>query len=380
VKVRIRPSEPPQTSKRFLSNLFTSAFESLSGSSVENNNKPNANLNKFSSIVDYRPAHVYKVVADVERYQEFVPWCTKSTIVEHISEKEKLADLTVGFMGISEETFRSHVILNPFVSVTALASSDLYSNSPLKRLKNVWSFEPTGDDRTRVQMELEFEFHNPFYTRLTSHVLKRISNLAMSSFVARCALIKDDLVQEDIHKTEQAILADDSFRGVPDSFKSLASCAHLEEIEVEFLAHEFERLTHDSCGRLSREALRKWLGRPEEDVVNYVFDRMDVDKNGTLTLREFIRGVSLIARGTLEEKRYTWFGNRRSETITREELERTTLASLIVREALQMTVSPSSVPPSVFEKPEMAARRMVAPVFRDGLINIRALERLLATM
>jgi coenzyme Q-binding protein COQ10 len=146
--------------------------------------------------VNYSPTHVYKVVADVERYQEFVPWCTKSKIVEEISPKEKLADLTVGFYGLSEETFRSHVVLEPYHSVTALASSDLYSQSPLKRLKNVWTFEPSDDNRTKVSMKLEFEFHNPLYTRLTGHFLKRISSLAMSSFVARCALVKDDIVQD----------------------------------------------------------------------------------------------------------------------------------------------------------------------------------------
>jgi len=337
--------------------------------------------------VNYKQHHVYKVVGDVAKYEEFVPWCSKSRIVEEISPKEKLADLTVGFYGMAEETFRSHVILDPYRSVTALASSDLYTNSPLKRLKNVWTFEPSGENRTKVSMELEFEFFNPVYTRLTSHFLKRISNMAMTSFVARCGSIKEDLDEHpsSIDPLKAAAAAvhftDHSFREIGDSFESLTSCAaHLNEEEIEFLAHDYARLSESSepaAGKLFKDALRKWLGHCDERVSDRVFQAMDVDKNGTLTLREFIRGVSLIARGTPEEKRYGWFRNRSDEEISREELELITMCTLIVRDSLSLCTNHQSV---LYERPDVTSVRMVAPVFRGSYVNKRALERLFATL
>jgi coenzyme Q-binding protein COQ10 len=351
------------------------------------------NQNSFTTTVRYKPSHVYSVVADVESYSKFVPWCTKSKVVEELSPREKLADLTVGFYGVTEETFRSHVILDPYRSVTALASSELYSKSPLKRLKNVWTFEPVGDNETRVSMELEFEFHNPWYTKLTSHFLKRISNLAMSSFIARCALVKPPALEElNVEReqqpqaaagattpaAEQAIV-DHSFRGVQDTFRSLASCAYFEEYEIEILAHEFQRLTEDSAGRLSKFALGKFLQIQDKSLLDAIFNGMDVDKNGSLTLREFVRGLSLITRGSPQEKRFVWFKNAPDEAISKEDLMRATACTLVVRDVLaRLFASNASI--SFYERPDVAAARLVAPVFRNGMTNTRALERLFASL
>ena len=45
---------------------------------------------------------VFSVVADVERYSEFVPWCRAARVLERRSETEFTADLDVGFRFFSE--------------------------------------------------------------------------------------------------------------------------------------------------------------------------------------------------------------------------------------------------------------------------------------
>ncbi|MEO7826601.1 MAG: SRPBCC family protein, partial [Allosphingosinicella sp.] len=55
----------------------------------------------------YTPEQMFDLVADVKRYQEFLPWVA-ATRVRRNSETEMVADLVVGFSAL-KETFTSRV-------------------------------------------------------------------------------------------------------------------------------------------------------------------------------------------------------------------------------------------------------------------------------
>ena len=53
-------------------------------------------------ILPYAPEQIFALVADVERYPEFLPWCVACRVTARPSPTEFIADLAVGFKGSSK--------------------------------------------------------------------------------------------------------------------------------------------------------------------------------------------------------------------------------------------------------------------------------------
>ena len=91
-------------------------------------------------LVQHGPQEMFNLVADVEKYPEFVPLCEALTIRtrrEKAGREILVADMSVGYKAI-RETFTSQVILNP-----ELFEIDVkYVDGPFKYLTNIWRFEP----------------------------------------------------------------------------------------------------------------------------------------------------------------------------------------------------------------------------------------------
>ncbi|MEL6968207.1 MAG: SRPBCC family protein, partial [Pseudomonadota bacterium] len=89
--------------------------------------------------VAHRAKDMFDLVADIERYPEFVPLCQSLTLR---SRREKagrtvlVADMTVGYKAI-RETLTCQVVLNE----SALTISASYLDGPFKYLTNDWRFE-----------------------------------------------------------------------------------------------------------------------------------------------------------------------------------------------------------------------------------------------
>ena len=108
--------------------------------------------------VGHTAAEMFDLVADVERYPEFVPLCKALKVRSRSSEgdgRETLtADMTVGYKLI-RETFTSRVTLDkPNLKVRVE-----YIDGPFSRLENVWTFrDEPGGDGSRVSFFIDYEF------------------------------------------------------------------------------------------------------------------------------------------------------------------------------------------------------------------------------
>lgn len=82
----------------------------------------------------FTPAQLFALVADVERYPEFLPWCLGAKIRERQSDNAFTADLVIGYKALREK----------FTSVVTLDEPDMisvrYVAGPLKHLNNEWRF------------------------------------------------------------------------------------------------------------------------------------------------------------------------------------------------------------------------------------------------
>ena len=114
---------------------------------------------RFSSKrrVQHRVNQMFDLVADVERYPEFVPLCSALKVRRRIPQADGteiiVADMTVSFK-LMKETFTSEVRLDR----KNLKITVRYLQGPFSNLENRWTFEPKGEDACDVGFFIAYEF------------------------------------------------------------------------------------------------------------------------------------------------------------------------------------------------------------------------------
>src|SRR6266850_889869 len=123
-------------------------------------------------VLSYTPEQLFALVADIERYPEFLPWCLAARVKERRADLI-VADLVIGFR-MFRERFTSRVALDPprRIDVT-------YAEGPFRYLNNHWVFEkvPGG---CRIDFFVDFEFKS----RLLQRVIEMLFHEAVRRMVA----------------------------------------------------------------------------------------------------------------------------------------------------------------------------------------------------
>ncbi|HWA30542.1 MAG TPA: type II toxin-antitoxin system RatA family toxin [Rhizomicrobium sp.] len=107
-----------------------------------------------SRIVPYPADLMFAIVADVERYPEFVPWVTALRIKKRDGDV-LIAETVVGFKTLRER-YTSRVVLDRLhwrIDVTQ-------TEGVFRVLENHWHFTPQDDKSCRVDFAIKFEFKN----------------------------------------------------------------------------------------------------------------------------------------------------------------------------------------------------------------------------
>ena len=129
--------------------------------------------------VRHAAAQMFDLVADVERYPEFVPLCSSLKVRRRIEEPEGveilIADMSVSYKVIHER-FVSRVTLDR-PSLQILVE---YLEGPFSHLENRWTFHPKGE-RT---CEIEFFISYDFRSRMLGMLMGSMFDLAFRRFAA----------------------------------------------------------------------------------------------------------------------------------------------------------------------------------------------------
>jgi len=183
-------------------------------------------------ILPYKSSSLYNLIADVDSYSSFLPYCLGSNVTKWSSPDANgkmwpsEADLKVGWGGY-EETFTSRLYCVPGSivealsgeAVTDLAKSELSHhsetiNSPVeanaifKSLSTRWALKPfhykppTGQpqtdktehpsrDQTEVHLTIDFQFANPLYAALSKAVAPRVAGIMIEAFEVRARKLLD---------------------------------------------------------------------------------------------------------------------------------------------------------------------------------------------
>ncbi len=131
-----------------------------------------------SVLVPYRADQMFDLVADCEKYPEFMPWCGGAT-VSHRDELGMQASITIAFAGLKQTfTTRNH---HEYPSLITLELVD----GPFSELKGRWEFISLAEDACKVVFTLNYAFSSRTLEAVVGPVFNRIASSFIDSFTKR---------------------------------------------------------------------------------------------------------------------------------------------------------------------------------------------------
>eukprot|EP00092_Neocalanus_flemingeri_P007436 GFUD01008032.1.p1 GENE.GFUD01008032.1~~GFUD01008032.1.p1 ORF type:complete len:205 (+),score=59.09 GFUD01008032.1:67-681(+) len=134
-------------------------------------------------VVGYSPEQMFKVVADVESYHKFVPYCRRSVVT--LRKPSRLsANLMVGFQPFFNLTYTSHVtLIEPFLITAVCEDVKIFDH-----LKTIWKFNPTKDGDPKaclIDFAVSFSFLSSSHSMVAKLFLDSIVRENVKAFIDR---------------------------------------------------------------------------------------------------------------------------------------------------------------------------------------------------
>ncbi len=127
----------------------------------------------------YTREQMFALVAGVDKYNEFAPWCVASRINRWEGESVFYADLIVGYKFFREK-FSSKVILSKPDKI-----SIEYQEGPLKNLTNHWVFTQNDNGSCTIDFSVQFEFKNVAFQTLATMFFNEVVKRMIGAFEKR---------------------------------------------------------------------------------------------------------------------------------------------------------------------------------------------------
>jgi coenzyme Q-binding protein COQ10 len=127
----------------------------------------------------YTPEQLFDLVAGVDRYPEFLPWCKAARITRREGADVFFADLVIAFK-MFRERFTSKVRLTPKRAVDVE-----YIDGPFRYLNNHWGFEPAPEGGTVLHFHVDFEFRSRILQNLIGLLFNEAVRRMVGAFEAR---------------------------------------------------------------------------------------------------------------------------------------------------------------------------------------------------
>ena len=142
-------------------------------------------------VLHHPPEQLFDLVAAVDKYPEFLPWCVDARIRRR-EESLIVADLVIGYR-VFRERFTSTVVLNrpDRIDVT-------YSKGPFRYLNNHWIFIPMGPDSCTIDFFVDFEFQSRVLQLMVARVFGEAVKVMVHAFERRA----DELFGSEIPPPE----------------------------------------------------------------------------------------------------------------------------------------------------------------------------------
>ena len=130
----------------------------------------------------YSQQQIYRMVSDIERYPDFLPWCL-GVRTRNREGNVLLSDMVIGFR-MFRESFTSRVTLTPHSRIDVT-----YVDGALKSLSNRWEFVALPDHTCEVNFYVEFEFQSRLLQRMIGSLFQEAIQRMVGSFELRAAVL-----------------------------------------------------------------------------------------------------------------------------------------------------------------------------------------------
>ncbi|MGH7014067.1 MAG: type II toxin-antitoxin system RatA family toxin [Stellaceae bacterium] len=128
-------------------------------------------------LLPYTAERLFDLVADIERYPEFLPWCVGARVRERRGDYI-LGDLLIGWRMVRERfTSRVHLYRPDRIDVE-------YAEGPFKYLENHWKFIPQNGV-TLIDFHVDFEFRSRVLTGIVETVFTEAVKRMVGAFEKR---------------------------------------------------------------------------------------------------------------------------------------------------------------------------------------------------
>jgi len=131
-----------------------------------------------SAIVPFAAEAMYRLVADIESYPQFLPWCGGAQVLSE-QAGEVRASVTIDYKGVN----KSFTTVNQQTPGKRIEMSLV--EGPFKKLHGVWEFIELDNDASKVQLHLEFEFANKLIGMTLGKVFSTIADTLVDAFCRR---------------------------------------------------------------------------------------------------------------------------------------------------------------------------------------------------
>lgn len=136
---------------------------------------------KKSRQVAFTCEQMFALVDEVERYAEFLPYCTQS-VVHHRDEDEVQATLTISAAAMSKSfTTRNRLQHNKMIEIRLV-------DGPFSHLEGFWRFDATPEG-CLISFDLEFEFAGRMMSLLLGPVFEQVTDKMVDAFCERAQVL-----------------------------------------------------------------------------------------------------------------------------------------------------------------------------------------------
>ncbi|KPK10388.1 MAG: cyclase [Acidithiobacillales bacterium SG8_45] len=130
------------------------------------------------AIVSHSVNDMFKLVADIESYPKFLPWCGGAKVLTADPEVVEAA-IEIDYKGVKKSfTTRNRLQHDKTMEMHLV-------DGPFKKLQGFWRFDPLDDNACKVSLDLEFEFSNRIIGMTIGRVFNEIAGKMVDSFCQR---------------------------------------------------------------------------------------------------------------------------------------------------------------------------------------------------
>lgn len=136
-----------------------------------------------SVLIAHSAERMFDLVADVEAYPQFLPWCAGARVLSRTvlddGDARVVATIDIRYASISQSfTTENHERRGQFITMA-------FRDGPFRKLDGGWTFTPLDANACKVGFRLDYEFSSKLLSSVLGPVFDHIARTFVDGFVKR---------------------------------------------------------------------------------------------------------------------------------------------------------------------------------------------------